>query len=142
MSINTVEGWNKYVRESYSKVLRERGIEPTEGILVAFQERVNEQVRQLEAEAEKRREKELLEAQRIEQEAQEMSRIFDHTKIGFPPYDLIERVYRLRYRGMDHVIEGLAAVWFAGYVQGIRRERQRRNKNSRGAAAPASPAVN
>ena len=142
MSINTVEGWNKYVRESYSKVLRERGIEPTEGILVAFQERVNEQVRQLEAEAEKRREKELLEAQRIEQEAQEMSRIFGHTKVGFPPYGLIERVYGLRYRGMDHVIEGLAAVWFAGYVQGIRRERQRRNKNSRGAAAPASPAVN
>ena len=142
MSINTVEGWNQYVRESYSKVLRERGIEPTEEALAAFQERVKALVDKLEAEAEKRREKELLEAQRIEQEAQEMSRIFGHTKVGFPPYDLIERVYGLRYRGMDHVSGGLAAVWFAGYVQGIRRERQRRNKNSRGAAAPASPAIN
>ncbi|WP_066634457.1 hypothetical protein [Desulfolucanica intricata] len=142
MSLNTVEGWNAYVKEGHSRILKERDIEPTEENLTAFQERVNEQVRQLEAEAEKRREKELLEAQRIEQEAQEMSRIFGHTKVGFPPYDLIERVYMLRYRGMDHVSGGLAAVWFAGYVQGIRRERQRRNKNSRGAAAPASPAVN
>lgn len=142
MSLNSVEGWNQYVRESYSKVLRERGIEPTAGNLAAFQAEVEALVDKLEAEAEKRREKELLEAQRIEQEAQEMARIFGHTKVGFPPYDLIERVYRLRYRGMGHVSGGLAAVWFAGYVQGIRAERKRRNKNSRGAAAPASPATN
>jgi len=142
MSINTVEGWNKYVRENHSKILRDRGIEPTEEALAAFQAEVEALVDKLEAEAEKRREKELLEAQRIEQEAQEMSRIFGHTKVGFPPYGLIERVYGLRYRGMDHVIEGLAAVWFAGYVQGIRAERKRRNKNSRVAAAPASPATN
>ncbi len=142
MSLNNVEGWNQYVKEGHSQILRDRGIEPTEEILVAFQERVNEQVRQLEAEAKKQREKELLEAQRIEQEAQEMARIFGHTKMGFPPYDLIERVYRLRYRGMGHVSGGLAAVWFAGYVQGIRAERQRRNKNSRVAVAPADPAIN
>lgn len=142
MSINTVEGWNKYVKEGHSQILRDRGIEPTEEALAAFQAEVKALVDKLEAEAKKRREKELLEAQRIEQEAQEMVRIFGHTKIGFPPYDLIERVYGLRYRGMDHVSGGLAAVWFAGYVQGIRRERQRRNKNSRVAAAPASPATN
>lgn len=142
MSLNSVEGWNQYVRESYSKILIERGIEPTAGNLAAFQAEVEALVDKLEAEAKKRREKERLEELHIEQEAQEISRIFGHTKISFPPYDLIERVYRLRYRGMDHVFGGLAAVWFAGYVQGIRAERKRRNKNSRVAAAPASPATN
>jgi hypothetical protein len=142
MSLNTVEGWNEYVRKNHSKILIERGIEPTEEALAAFQAEVEALVDKLEAEAKKQREKERLEELRIEQEAQEMSRIFGHTKVGFPPYDLIERVYMLRYRGMGHVSGGLAAVWFAGYVQGIRAERKRRNKNSRVAAAPASPAIN
>jgi vacuolar-type H+-ATPase subunit I/STV1 len=143
MSINTVEGWNKYVRENHSKILRDRGIEPTEEALAAFQAEVKALVDKLEAEAEKRREKELLEAQRIEQEAQEMIRRFGKTKMGFPPYGLIGRVYELMFQNWrSHVIGGLAAVWFVGYTQGVRAERQRRNKNSRGAAAPASPAVN
>ena len=91
MSLNSVEGWNQYVRESYSKVLRERGIEPTAGNLAAFQAEVEALVDKLEAEAKKRRGKEPLGGQRIEKGGPGKSKIFGHTQGGFPPHDPVEK---------------------------------------------------
>ena len=131
MSLNTVEGWNAYVKEGHSQILMERGIEPTEENLMAFQVEVKALVDELEEKVKIKREKEQLKVQHIEQEAQEMLRIFGKTKMGLPPYDLIEKVYeKTLLQKWGHVTGRLAAVWFVGYVIGIRAERARRNGKS------------
>jgi hypothetical protein len=47
MSINTADGWNRFVDKSHNRLLRDRGIEPTPEALAAFQAEVDQMVAEL-----------------------------------------------------------------------------------------------
>lgn len=70
----------------------------------------------LDAQAEREREER-------ERQAEEIVDIFMHVKLGDPPYELIRRVYNRVYD--EGTLMGLAAVYTAGRVHGIRAERAR-----------------
>jgi len=145
MSLNTLEGWNAYVKEGHSQILREQGIEPAEENPQKFQEEVNALADSLQEKAEKKQRKEQLVGElcesAIDREVEEILKIAGHMAVSFPPYEVIDEVYNSTIKKSgSHTYFALANVWLAGYIHGKRAERKRRNRKSPAVAATTSGA--
>lgn len=58
-------------------------------------------------------------------ETQELLRIYDKTKVTFPPFALINDIYDRTIREGSHATYALPAVYLAGYIHGVRAGRRR-----------------